>query len=150
MNKTLTTKDDELIQRVYQGDKNFTESELRDLATEFPIYDLIEGDNRRWLKSMDTVLKIDDKYFMVCWQEGLIKSNIMGYIVETKEIKKTSANKWCENCNKHIKIGKSSIAVQCYDGEFYEVNVCSVGCMEEFEKSLNIKVEEDDVLEEEL
>jgi hypothetical protein len=63
----------------------------------------------------------------------------MGYIIETKDIKKTASNKWCENCNKHIKAGKPSIAVQCYDGEFYEVNVCSVNCMEEFEKSLIIK-----------
>lgn len=89
MNKTLTKKDDELIQRVYQGDKNFTETELRDLATEFPIYDLIEGDNRRWLKSMDTVLKIDDKYFMVCWQEGLTESQENEFYNQPVEVKHT-------------------------------------------------------------
>jgi len=67
----------------------------------------------------------------------------MAYIIQTKDIKKTSSNKWCENCNKHIKVGKPSIAIECYDGEFYETNVCSVGCMEEYEKSLIIKTEDD-------
>lgn len=61
----------------------------------------------------------------------------MASITETKEIEHTPANKWCSNCNKHIKSGSSSIAVSYFDGDFHEAIVCSVECMEEFEKELN-------------
>lgn len=68
----------------------------------------------------------------------------MATISETREIKHTPNNKWCDNCNKHIKSGKPSIAVTYFDGDFHEAIVCSTSCMEEFEKELNNSTEFDD------
>lgn len=68
----------------------------------------------------------------------------MATISETREIKHTPNNKWCDNCNKHIKSGKSSISVTYFDGDFHEAIVCSTSCMEEFEKELNNSTEFDD------
>lgn len=74
----------------------------------------------------------------------------MASITETREIEHTPANKWCSNCNKHIKSGSRSIAVNYFDGDFHEAIVCSVGCMEEFEKELNnVPDEKDDDFDDE-
>lgn len=74
----------------------------------------------------------------------------MATISETREIKHTPNNKWCDNCNKHIKSGKPSISVTYFDGDFHEAIVCSTSCMEEFEKELeNIPIKEEEDYEEE-
>lgn len=93
MNKTLTADSDDLLKRVYNGDQDFTESELNDLATEYEQFDLVEGHNRRWLKSMDTILKIDDKYFMICWQEGLTESQENEFYNQPQEVTLTQESK---------------------------------------------------------
>lgn len=94
MNKTLKIENDELLQRVYNGKQNFTESELAYLAYEYARFDFIKGDDRRWSSYCQTILKIEDRYFLIGFDQGLTE-NQEDYFdsqpieVELKETEKT-------------------------------------------------------------
>jgi hypothetical protein len=77
---------DELLQRVYNGDKNFTEDELSELAMEFKQFDLIKGEYRRWSRTMETILNIKDKYFSIKWESGLTERQEDEFYNQPKEV----------------------------------------------------------------
>ncbi len=84
----------ELLQRVYNGEQNFTESELAYLVYEYDRFDFIKGDDRRWSSYCQTILKIEDRYFLIGFDKGLTE-NQEDYFdsqpveVELKETEKT-------------------------------------------------------------
>ena len=60
----------ELEQRLYNGSQDFTENELSDLVFEYE-YDEIEGEEGRWVRSIETIIKVKDKLFCIDWERGL-------------------------------------------------------------------------------
>ena len=90
MNKTLKIENDELLKRVYNGEQNFTESELADLVYEYDRFDFIKGDDRRWSSYCQTILKIEDRYFLIGFDQGLTEDyfNSQPVEVELKETEK--------------------------------------------------------------
>ena len=77
---------DELLQRVYDGDKSFTEDELSELAQVFKQFDLIKGADRRWSRAMQTILNIKDKYFSIEWDCGLTEKTENVFYNQPKEV----------------------------------------------------------------
>lgn len=86
MNKTLEIKNDKLLQRVYNGEQNFTESELSDLVYEYDRFDFIEGEDRRWSRYNLIILKIEDKYFEIGYDEGLTENQENSYDSQPVEV----------------------------------------------------------------
>lgn len=67
------TNMDEILERVYNKETNFTESELRELAGEYAYKQLFE-EPRRWVRTVESILAINDKYFSITWEQGLTES----------------------------------------------------------------------------
>lgn len=97
MNYTLKTEEDELLQRVYNGEESFTEEELSYLHYEYDRFDFIKGENRRWSRNNNTILKIEDKYFSILCDEGLTEGQENSYefggeVKLTQEVKTITVN----------------------------------------------------------
>lgn len=58
---------------IYDSDNlKFTENDLWELMYE-PV-ERINGDNRRWSRTVETIVKMKDRYFSICHEEGLTES----------------------------------------------------------------------------
>jgi hypothetical protein len=68
----MENQHDELIQKLLNRE-SLSESEIQDLVYEYDdyIFEQEKGENRRWSRGVMTVFKVDDRYFMVNWDEGL-------------------------------------------------------------------------------
>ena len=54
----------------------------------------ISGENRRWSQGMQTIFKVDNRYFSICWEKGLTEMQENEFYdqpeeVELKEYTKT-------------------------------------------------------------
>lgn len=54
------------------------------------------------------------------------------YIYETKNVKAGKKIKWCSACKKEIKIGKPSITITTFRGEYVQEPVCNSKCEKKF------------------
>lgn len=64
--------EDLLIERCLN--RNLIEKELKEIVFEDSIATVVEtldGDERRWVKGMETIIQIKDRYFSICWDNGL-------------------------------------------------------------------------------
>lgn len=75
-----------MLDRIYNGDKNFTEDELQDLVWAYPSFDVIVGDARRWSQTVQTIFEIKDKYFRIEWESGLTENQEHGYFSQPEEV----------------------------------------------------------------
>ena len=76
---------DELLEKVLKGE-NLSESELCDLAYEYPTFDVENGDDRRWSKSVINTYKIEDRYFQLIWDKGLTEYQEDGFYEQPYEV----------------------------------------------------------------
>ena len=72
MSTTETKQHPEVIQKVLNKEE-LSSRELALVAYEYDEYhfEVIEGEDRRWVRGMTTVLKIDDRYFVIDYDQGL-------------------------------------------------------------------------------
>jgi len=67
--------EDLLIERCLK--KDLTESELTDIIFDDSVAKMveeIEGADRRWVRSMETIIQIKDRYFSIQWDRGLTEN----------------------------------------------------------------------------
>lgn len=60
----------ELEEKIYNGEY-LTEKELRTAVFECDEVTTEYGENRRWSRSVSTIIKIKDKLFCIDWEQGL-------------------------------------------------------------------------------
>ena len=60
----------EIIDKIKNKEK-FTEREIRNLLWDFEQVWQEEGENRRWTRSVSTVVKVGEYFIMINWEEGL-------------------------------------------------------------------------------
>ena len=62
------------------------------LIWEYPEVDVEYGENRRWSRSVNTIVQIGDRFFSIDWEEGLTEMQPNEYlgdnIVEVRKVKK--------------------------------------------------------------
>lgn len=58
-----------MVKKIDSGEP-LTERELSEVVCEFA-YDSDYGDNRRWTRTVTTIVKLCDRYFSIDWEEGL-------------------------------------------------------------------------------
>lgn len=89
-----------VIQKIDSGEE-LTEHELEELSWRFNEVDTIYGENRRWLRSVRSIIEICGRYFAIDWEEGLTECQENEFYnqpfeVEKKEYQKTiTVTEWC-------------------------------------------------------
>ena len=76
------SKDLELL----NSNSKLSEQEISDLICNYEI-ERIKGDNSRWSRNIVSIIKLKDKYFKVCWEEGLTEYQENSYIYQPYEVK---------------------------------------------------------------
>jgi len=79
--------EDLLIERCLK--KDLTEEELREIVFEDSIANVIEtleGDDRRWVRSMETIIQLKDRYFSICWDKGLTENQDHSFYNQPVEV----------------------------------------------------------------
>ena len=80
-----------ILQKLYDGHKDFSEEELSQL-TEYD-HDTIEGEDRRWYKSTETIIKVKDKFFSLVWDQGLTEYQDNQFSDQPEEVTLTETTK---------------------------------------------------------
>ena len=75
----------DLEQRLYNGSVDFTEDELGELVYEYSFITEY-GDDRRWSKSAESIIKIEDKLFCIEWEKGLTENQEDGSYSQPYEV----------------------------------------------------------------
>lgn len=84
---------EEIILQKIDNKEDLTERELSELVFEYAI-DTKKGDNRRWSRTVTTIIEIMGRTFKIIWEEGLTEYQEnefydQPYEVELKEYEKT-------------------------------------------------------------
>ena len=85
--------DEYIIGKIDAGEK-LSEKELKELRWDFNEADTIYGENRRWSRSVRSIIEICGRYFALDWEEGLTEYQDNEFYnqpfeVEKKEYQKT-------------------------------------------------------------
>ena len=73
----------------FDNGEEFTFEELEYIIQEsdFEYVDEIEGDDHRWNREMQTIIKIDDRLFAIDWRKGLTEMQENEYWDQPYEVK---------------------------------------------------------------
>lgn len=81
--------EDLLIERCLK--ENLTDYELREIVFEDSIakvIETIEGDDRRWVRDMQTIVQIKDRYFSIYWDKALTECQEHYFHSQPVEVKR--------------------------------------------------------------
>ena len=93
---------DEYILNKIDSNEKLDENELHSLLWEFDEVETIRGENRRWSRSVRSIVKIGERYFALDWEQGLTECQDNEFDnqpieVEKKEYPKTIiVTEWIE------------------------------------------------------
>lgn len=91
----------EMLNKIDSGEE-LSEKDLRSLVCEFNEVDRTKGENRRWVRSIQSIIKIGDRHFALDWEQGLTENQEnefwkQPYEVEKKTYEKTiTVTEWVE------------------------------------------------------
>ena len=77
--------DQEFIDK-YDKHEEFSEREIEELVWEFPTVSTKYGENRRWSRSVDTIIKVCGRLFCIPWEEGLTEYQEHEYYEQPYEV----------------------------------------------------------------
>lgn len=93
--------DEYILSKIDNGEE-LTENELSEFCWNFNIVDVSYGENRRWSRSVRSIIEIGGRYFALNWEEGLTECQENEFYnqpieVEKKEYTKTiTVTEWNE------------------------------------------------------
>lgn len=82
----------EMLSKIDSG-KKLTEKELSMLPYEFNEVERINGENRRWLRSVTSIIEIGGRYFKLQWEQGLTESQENEFYNQPYEVEKNTYEK---------------------------------------------------------
>jgi len=82
----------ELLKKLDAGEK-LPESELRMLLYEYDEIEREYGDNRRWSRSVNSIIKLGERYFSLDWEEGLTECQENEFYSQPIEVEKVTYEK---------------------------------------------------------
>jgi len=71
----------------------FSEKDLSYLVSEFNVIKNTYGDNRRWSRSVTSIIEIGERFFKVDWEEGLTECQENEFYYQPKEVEKKTYKK---------------------------------------------------------
>jgi hypothetical protein len=84
---------EEIILNKIDSGKKLSERELSSLVWEFEEVDREYGDNRRWTRSVTSIIIINDRFFRVEWENGLTESQENEFYNQPYEVEKKTYEK---------------------------------------------------------
>lgn len=82
----------EILNKIDMGEK-LSEKELKMLCYEFNEVERNEGENRRWSRSVVSIIKIGERFFKLVWEEGLTESQENEFYNQPYEVIKNTYEK---------------------------------------------------------
>jgi hypothetical protein len=80
-----------MVEKILNGEK-LTEREIQELVLDYEV-DREEGDNRRWTRSVTSIVQLCDKYFSIDWEQGLTECQENEYYNQPYEVVKHTYEK---------------------------------------------------------
>jgi hypothetical protein len=81
-----------ILNKIDSGEK-LNESELSSLVWEFEEIEREYGDNRRWSRSVTSIIKINNRYFCIEWENGLTENQPNEFYDQPYEVEKKTYEK---------------------------------------------------------
>lgn len=97
---------DELMVKKIESHEDLTENELRTLVFECNEIERSEGENRRWSRTVSSIVELCGRFFKVIWEQGLTENQDNSFYEQPYEVELDSYNKVIEVHN-WIKKGSS-------------------------------------------
>lgn len=91
MSKTYDTYEKEFLEKIDSG-KELSEGELRDLICRYEI-ESEYGENRRWTRSVESIVCLCGRYFSIYWEEGLTEYQPNEFYDQPEEVEKHEYDK---------------------------------------------------------
>lgn len=70
----------------FDSGEKFTIDELSEMRCDYQEITTTYGENRRWLRSAETIFKVGERYFCLPWEEGLTESQENEYYNQPYEV----------------------------------------------------------------
>ena len=80
-----------MVAKILNGEK-LTEREIKELVWDYEV-DREEGDNRRWTRSVTSIVRLCDRYFSIDWEQGLTECQENEYYNQPYEVVKHTYEK---------------------------------------------------------
>ena len=90
---------DELMVKKIDNGEELTENELKSLVFDCNEVECSYGENRRWSRTVTTIVNLCDRYFAVQWEQGLTESQENGFYDQPYEVELDSYKRVVEVCN---------------------------------------------------
>ena len=87
---------DEIILQKIDSSENLTEKELKTLVFERNEVERFEGENRRWSRTIESIIELCGRYFKVIWEQGLTENQENGFYEQPFEVELDSYKKVIE------------------------------------------------------
>jgi hypothetical protein len=81
-----------LLEKIDSGEK-LSERELKTLVFECNEEERIEGDDRRWQRSIKSIIKFENRYFAISWEQGLTENQEDDFYNQPYEVTKKTYEK---------------------------------------------------------
>jgi hypothetical protein len=81
-----------ILNKIDSGEK-LNKSELSNLVWDFEEVDCEYGDNRRWSRSVTSIVKINDRFFCIKWENGLTENQENEFYDQPYEVEKKTYEK---------------------------------------------------------
>lgn len=83
---------EEIMVKKIENGEPLTEAELSEVVSEFAV-ESDYGDNRRWTRTVTTIVKLCDRYFSIDWEEGLTEYQENEFYNQPFEVRKETYEK---------------------------------------------------------
>ena len=84
--------DEIMVKKIDRGEL-LTESELRAVVFETNEIERNEGENRRWTRSVESIISMCGRYFCIVWEEGLTEKQENEFYDQPYEVAKVTYDK---------------------------------------------------------
>ena len=87
---------DEIMVQKIDNNEKLTEDELKALVWEYNNVARIEGENRRWSRTVRSVIKLCGRYFEIMWEQGLTENQEDQFFEQPYEVEQDTYKKVIE------------------------------------------------------
>lgn len=78
---------DEIMVQKIDSHEELSEKELRRLVLECDVVDESKGENRRWSRTVTSIVELCDRFFAIVWEEGLTECQEDSFYDQPYEVK---------------------------------------------------------------
>lgn len=117
--------DEIMVQKIDNGE-SLTEEELKTLVFRCNEVERHEGENRRWSRTVESIIELCGRYFKVIWEQGLTESQENGFYEQPYEVELDAYKKVIEVHNWIKKGGSKPKRVNEFKAEISDDDIYNI------------------------